>query len=94
MSITRLRNKFKLLKSKWCKLHSHIKRGSGLARSNEPLWFKHMEFLVIPVFSETNAKIRLSSSAHESSFVQEDGESDVCDSNEEDSREDTIQTYK
>ena len=34
-----------------------------------------------PIFSETNAKIRLSSSAHETSFAQEDGESDDSDSN-------------
>ena len=76
-SITRLRSKFKSLKSEWCKLHSRIKRGSGLAPSNKPLWFKHMD----PIFSETNAKIRLSSSAHETSFAQEDGESDDSDSN-------------
>ena len=82
-SITRLCNKFKLLKSDWCKLHSRIKRGSGLVPSNEPLRFKHID----PVFSESNAEIRLSSSAHETSFVQEDGESDDNDSNEEDSRE-------
>ena len=31
MSITRLRNKFKSLKSEWCKLDSRIKLGSGLA---------------------------------------------------------------
>ena len=64
-SIARLRNKFKLLKSEWCKLHSRIKRGSGLAPTKEPLWFKHMD----PVFTETNAEIRLSSSAQETSFV-------------------------
>ena len=50
-SVTRLRNKFKSLKSEWCKLHSRAKRRSGLAPSNELLWFKHMD----PVFSETNA---------------------------------------
>ena len=47
-----------------------------------------------PAFSETNAKIRLSSSAHETLFVQVDGESNDSDSNEEDSRENTIQTYE
>ena len=78
------------MKSDWCKLHSRIKRGSGLVPSNEPLRFKHID----PVFSESNAEIRLSSSAHETSFVQEDGESDDNDSNEEDSRENTIQTYE
>ena len=89
-SITRIRSKFKSLKSDWCKLHSRIKRGSGLAPSNKPLWFKHMD----PIFSETNAEIRLSSSAHEISFAQEGGESDDSDSNEKDSRENIIQTYK
>ena len=89
-SITGLCNKFKSLKSEWCKLHSRIKPGSDLAPLNEPLWFKHMD----PVFSETNAEIRLSSSARETSFVQEDGESNDSDSNEEDSRENTIQAYE
>ena len=89
-SITKPGNKFKSLKSEWCKLHSRIKRGSGLAPSHKVLWFKHMD----PVFSEANAEIRLSSSAHETSFVQEDGESDDTDSNEEDSRENTIQTLE
>ena len=42
-SITRLRIKFSSLKSGWCNLYSHIKRGSGLASSNEPLWFKDMD---------------------------------------------------
>ena len=46
-SITRLRINFSTLKSGWCNLYSHIKRGSGLASSNEPLWFKDMDrFLV------------------------------------------------
>ena len=45
-------------------------------------------------FSETNAEIQLSFSAHETSFVQEGGESDDSDSNEEDSRDNTIQTYE
>ena len=72
-SIARLRNIFILLKSEWFKLHSRIKRGSGLAPTKEPLWFKHMD----PVFTETNAEIRLSSSAQETSFVQDDrGESE------------------
>ena len=47
-----------------------------------------------PIFSEINAEIRLSSSAHEISFAQEGGESDDSDSNEKDSRENIIQTYK
>ena len=88
--ITRLRNKFKSLKSEWCKFHSRIKRGSGLAPSDEPLWFKHMD----PVFIEIIAETRLSFSAHETSFLQEDSESDDSDSNEEDSCENTIQTYE
>ena len=47
-----------------------------------------------PGFSETNAEIRLSFSAHETSFVQEDVESDDSDRNEEDDRENTEQTYR
>ena len=47
-----------------------------------------------PSFSETNVEMRLSSSAHETSLVQEDVESDDSDSNEEDDRENTEQTYK
>ena len=47
-----------------------------------------------PGFSETNVEMRLSSSAHETSLVQEDVESDDSDSNEEDDRENTEQTYK
>ena len=89
-STARLRNKFKSLKSEWSKLHFRIKRGSSLAPSNGPLLFKQMD----PVFTETNAEIQLSSSPHEISFVQKDGESDDSDSNEEDSRENTIRTYE
>ena len=58
--------------------------------TDERLWFKVMD----PVFSENNAEIRLSSSAHETWFVQEDGKCTDRDSNEEDSGENTIQTYE
>ena len=58
--------------------------------ADERLWFKDMD----PAFSENNAEIRLSSSAHETWFVQEDGKSNDRDSNEEDSGENTIQTYE
>ena len=47
-----------------------------------------------PVFSDANAETQSSSSAHETSFVQEDGETDDSDNNEEDSHEITIQTYQ
>ena len=79
-SITRHRNKS--LKSGWCKLHSLIKRASGLAPSYDPL------------MTQAYAWIRLSSSAHETSFVQEDGESDYSDSNKVGSHENTTQTYE
>ena len=46
-----------------------------------------------PVFNAANAEM-MSSSAHETSFVQEDGESGDKDSNEKDSHENTIQTCK
>ena len=57
-------------------LHSRVKRGKGLVPSNEPLWFKHVD----PLFSETNSEIRLNSPVNKTFF------------NEEDSRENTIQT--
>ena len=46
-----------------------------------------------PVFNAANAEM-MSSSAHETSFVQEDRESGDKDSNEKDSHENTIQTCK
>ena len=70
-SIARLRNISKLFKSEWCKLHSRINRRGGLAPSKKPLWFEDMD----QVFSETNAEIGLSFSAHKTSFVQNDGDS-------------------
>ena len=66
-SIVRLRNKFKSLKSDWLKLHTRILRGSGLAPSKEPLWFKHID----PVFSETNADVELTSSYADTSVYAE-----------------------
>ena len=70
-SIARFRNISKLFKSEWCKLHSRINRRSGLAPSKKPLWFEDMD----QVFTETNAEIGLSFSAHKTSFVQNDGDS-------------------
>lgn len=78
ISISRLRNKFKMLKSEWTNLNSRIKHGSGLAASDEPAWFKHID----PVFSETNEDFTLTSSAQETSFVQ-DG-ADFSDESSED----------
>ena len=76
---------FKLLIPEGCKLHSHIKHGSAFAPSNKPLWFKHMD----SVFSDTNVEIRLSLSAHKTSFLQENTDSDT---NKEVNCENTIQT--
>ena len=53
-SITRLRIKFSSLKSGWCNLYSHIKRGSGLASTNEPLWFKDMDPFLVRLMSKSD----------------------------------------
>ena len=53
-SITRLRINFSTLKSGWCNLYSHIKRGSGLASSNEPLWFKDMDPFLVRLMSKSD----------------------------------------
>ena len=53
-SITRLRINFSSLKSGWCNLYSHIKRGSGLASSNEPLWFKDMDPFLVRLMSKSD----------------------------------------
>lgn len=79
ISIQRLRNKFKMLKSEWTNLNSRIKQGSGLAASEEPAWFKHID----PVFTETNEDFTLTSSAQETSFVQ-DGAVDFTDESSSD----------
>ena len=53
-SIVRLRIKFNSLKSGWCNLYSHIKRGSGLASTNEPLWFKDMDPFLVRLMSKSD----------------------------------------
>ena len=66
-SIQRLRNKYKVLKQEWSKIITHIKSGSGLSPEKEPVWSKHLD----PVFCETNEELKLTSSATETSFLNE-----------------------
>ena len=69
--IERLRNKYKALKQEWSKIITRMKSGSGLSLEKEPVWFKHLD----PVFCETNEEMKLTSSAMETSFLNEqDGE--------------------
>ena len=50
---------------------THIKSGSGLSPKKEPVWFKHLD----PVFCETNKEMKLTCTATETSFLNEqDGE--------------------
>ena len=66
-SIERLRKKYKALKQKWSKIITRMKSGSGLSPEKEPVWFKHLD----PVFCETNEEMKLTSSATETSFLNE-----------------------
>ena len=80
-SIARLRNKHKALKQEWSKIITRTKSGSGLSPEKEPVWFKHLD----PVFCETNEEMKLTSSATETSFLNEqDGEYEEERNGEED----------
>ena len=80
-SIERLRNNYKALKQKWPKIITRIKSGCGLSPEKEPVWFKHFD----PVFCETNEELKLTSSATETSFLNEqDGEYEEERNGEED----------
>ena len=58
-----------------------MKSGSGLSPEKEPVWFKHLD----PVFCETNEEMKLTSSATETSFLNEqDGEYEEERNGEED----------
>ena len=65
--IERLRNKYKVLKQEWPKIITRTESDSGLSPEKEPVWFKHVD----PVFCETNEKIKLTASATETSFINE-----------------------
>ena len=59
------------MKQEWSKIITRIKNGSGLSPEKEPVWFKHLD----PAFCETNEEMKLTSSATETSFLNEqDGE--------------------
>ena len=69
------------MKQEWSKIITRIKSGSGLSREREPVWFKHLD----PVFCETNEEMKLTSSATETSFLNEqDGEYEEERNGEED----------
>ena len=65
--IERLRNKYKALKQEWPKIITRTESGSGLSPEKEPVWFRHVD----PVFCETNEEIKLTASATETSFLNE-----------------------
>ena len=69
--IDKLRVKYKALKQEWSRITDRIKNGSGLSPDKEPRWFKHLN----PPFCEANETINLSSSAADTSFVNERNES-------------------
>ena len=69
------------MKREWSKIITRIKSGSGLSPEKEPVWFKYLN----PVFCETNEEIKLTSSAKETSFLNEqDGEHEEERNGEED----------
>ena len=58
-----------------------MKSGSGLSPEKEPVWFKHLD----PAFCETNEEMKLTSSATETSFLNDqDGEYEEERNDEED----------
>ena len=69
--IDKLRVKYKALKQEWSRITDRIKNGSGLSPDKEPRWCKHLN----PVFCEANETISSSSSASDTSFVNERNES-------------------
>ena len=80
-SIERLRNKYKALKQEWSKITTRIKSGSDLSPQKKSVWFKHLD----PVFCKTNEEMKLTYSATETSFLNEqDGEYEEERNGEED----------
>ena len=80
-SIKRLWNKCKALKQEWSKIITRIKSGNSLSPEKEQVWLKHLD----PVFCETNEEMKLTSSATETSFLNEqDGEYEEERNGEED----------
>ena len=80
-SVERLINKCKFLKHEWSKIIVRIKNGTGLSPEKEPVRFKHLD----PIFIETNGEMKLSSSAAETAFLNEqDKEHEEKQNDEED----------
>ena len=63
--------KYKALKQEWSRITDRIKNGSGFFPDKEPRWFENLN----PVFCEANETINLSSSAADTSIVNERNES-------------------
>ena len=55
------------MKQEWPKIITRTESDSGLSPEKEPIWFRHVD----PVFCETNEKIKLTASATETSFINE-----------------------
>ena len=73
--------KYKTLKQEWLKIIARIKSGSGLSPEKETVWFKRLD----QIFSEANEEMKLTSSATERSFLNEqDGEQEGEQNEEED----------
>ena len=64
-----MRVKYKALKQEWSRITDHIKKWKWTFP--EPCWLKHLN----PAFCEANEPISLSSSAADTSFVNERNES-------------------
>ena len=68
--IDKFRVKYKALKQEWSRITYCVKNGSGVSSDKEPRWFKHLNSF----FCEANETISLSSSAADTSFVNEPNE--------------------
>ena len=69
-SIVKLRAKYKWIKDKWRQYTDRAKSGSGKAALNEPEWFH----IINPIFSETNAKLKVATQAND--LVSSENEED------------------
>ena len=81
----KLRAKYKWIKDKWRHYTDRAKSGSGQAAINEPEWFH----IINPIFSETNAKLKVATKADdlvssENEEDSDDGTADVLSDERED----------
>lgn len=71
-SASKLRAKYKWMKDKWRNYTDRAKSGTGKAAKNEPEWFH----IIDPIFSETNAKLKLASEANDLLSSESEGDSE------------------